>query len=73
MSGTKGVVKNNAKTSGKNSSPNTTSQNAESKDVTQNKTHDKEKLQVNVICKFRYLFFFFIIILSCTEICYISM
>ncbi|VVC33301.1 Hypothetical protein CINCED_3A019141 [Cinara cedri] len=45
MSGAKGVVKNNAKTSGKNSSPNTSTQNAESKDVAQNKTHDKEKLQ----------------------------
>lgn len=47
MSGAKGVVKNNAKTSTKNFGPNTATQNAEFKDVAQNKNHDKEKLQVN--------------------------
>lgn len=56
MSGAKGVVKNNAKTSGKSNSPNTSTQNAESKDIAQNKTHDKDKLQVNLICLYIYLF-----------------
>lgn len=56
MSGAKGVVKNNAKTSGKSNSPNTSTQNAETKDVAQNKTHDKDKLQVNLICLYSSLF-----------------
>lgn len=49
MSGVKGVVNRNAKTSGKNTNTNTASQNADTKDAVPNKTHDKEKLQVNVI------------------------
>ena len=50
MSSVKGVVNRNAKTSGKNSTTNTALQNADTKDAVQNKTHEKEKLQVNLIC-----------------------
>jgi len=50
MSSVKGVVNRNAKTSGKNSTTNTALQNADTKDAVQNKTHEKEKLQVNFIC-----------------------
>lgn len=46
MSSVKGVVNRNAKTSGKNSATNTALQNADTKDAVQNKTHEKEKLQV---------------------------
>jgi len=46
MSSVKGVVNRNAKTSGKNSTTNTALQNADTKDAVQNKTHEKEKLQV---------------------------
>ncbi|XP_050427101.1 protein lingerer isoform X3 [Adelges cooleyi] len=45
MSGVKGVVNRSAKTSGKNNSTNTATQNADSKDVVPNKVHEKEKLQ----------------------------
>jgi len=50
MSSVKGVVNRNAKTSGKNSTTNSATQNADSKDAVPNKTHEKEKLQVNIIC-----------------------
>jgi len=50
MSSVKGVVNRNAKTSGKNSTTNTSLQNADTKDAVPNKTHEKEKLQVNIIC-----------------------
>jgi len=56
MSSVKGVVNRNAKTSGKNSTTNTTLQNADSKDAVLNKTHEKEKLQVNLICTYLELF-----------------
>lgn len=59
MSGVKGVVNRNAKTSGKNTNSNTASQNADTKDAVPNKTHDKEKLQVNV---------FFIIFNLCLDL-----
>lgn len=55
MSSVKGVVNRNAKTSGKNSTTNTTSQNADTKDAVPNKTHEKEKLQVNLFCRFHPL------------------
>ncbi|XP_015368477.1 PREDICTED: protein lingerer isoform X3 [Diuraphis noxia] len=45
MSSVKGVVNRNAKTSGKNSTTNTATLNADSKDAVPNKTHEKEKLQ----------------------------
>lgn len=69
MSGVKGVVNRNAKTSGKNTNTNTASQNADTKDAVPNKTHDKEKLQVNTILLslmcLDYLILFYII---CTYI-----
>lgn len=50
MSGVKGVVNRNVKTSGKNSSnTNTATQNADTKDAVSNKIIEKEKLQVNSI------------------------
>lgn len=46
MSGVKGVVNRNAKTSGKNTHSNTATQNANAKEAVPIKTHEKEKLQV---------------------------
>jgi len=65
MSSVKGVVNRNAKTSGKNSTTNTATLYADSKDAVPNKTHEKEKLQVNlifcshpssVVCHFLHIF-----------------
>jgi len=60
MSGVKGVVNRNAKTSGKNSITNTAPQNADTKDAVPNKTHEKEKLQVKI-----YSFYPFLSIVHC--------
>lgn len=48
MSGVKSAVNRSAKTSGKNS--NTATQNADVKDPVPNKNHEKEKLQVYLLC-----------------------
>lgn len=50
MSGVKGVVIRNAKTSNKNNNnTNTATQNADTKDAVSNKIIEKEKLQVILI------------------------
>lgn len=61
MSGVKGVANRNAKTSGKNTNANTSTPIADTKEAVTNKTHEKEKLQVNIfICLFSTYHFLYL-------------